>query len=158
MSAKNQKIQHRPYLTVRPEINESQLPFVGNVRYKTKAGKYQTKTHYWRVKKGAGAIDGLQYAVDFMNLIKTNQSRPQTARLIPNIAQDMGNPFTGDWWCKNEFLDLIGAMLIFAANHGDYEKYAEGRLDELLQSEFHNPKTADCQADADADAAKDGAA
>lgn len=146
MNAKAPKILHRQHLTVRPEIDESQLPFVGEVRRKTKSGKYQLKTHYWRVKKDAGAIDGLQYAVDFMNLIKTNRSGSQTARLIGHIPTDMGNLYSGDWWCKKEFLDFVGAMLIFAAEHGDFGKLAERRLEQLLQSELHNP---DHQAEAD---------
>lgn len=152
ISAKAPKIQirHRRHLTVRPEIKESLLPFISEVRRKTKSGKYQTKTHYWRVKKGSGAIDGLQFAVDFMDFIKTNQRKGQAAQLIWHISQDMGNLYSGDWWCKSEFLDLIGAMLIFAAKHGDYKKFAEERLEELLQSEIHNPNAADCQAEADA--------
>lgn len=153
MNAKAPKILHRQHLTVRPEIDESQLPFVAEVRRKTKSGKYLRKTHYWRAKKGADSIDGLQYAVDLMNLIKTNRNKSQTARLIGRILQDMGDLYSGDWLCKNEFLKFVGAMLIFAAEHGDYGKFAEKQLEQLLQSEPHNPDHQD-----EADEAKVGAA
>jgi len=138
------KIKRRPYLNTRPLIDEESLPFVGQIKRKAKNGKYRTQTHYWRVQKGAGAIDGLQYAVDFMDLIKSNQRKSQVTRLISRVPQDMGNPYLGDWWCKTEFLDLISCMLIFAAERCDYRRLAQQRLDELLQCEFHNPKIADC--------------
>lgn len=81
-------IKRRRCLNVRPLINEEYLPFVGKVKRKAKNGKYQTKTHYWRVKKDASAIDGLQYGVDLMDVIKANQSETQTANLIVHILQD----------------------------------------------------------------------
>ena len=141
--SKTTKIQHHHYLTVRPQIDENLLPFVGEARYKAKSGKYQRKTHYWHVKNSAGAIECLQYAVDFMDMIKTNQCQSQAARLIWHISHDMGDLYSSDWWGKHEFLEFIGVMLQFAAKHCDYGLYAEKRLEQLLESEFHNPKQGD---------------
>lgn len=126
------KIKRRPYLNTRPEIDEERLPFVGKVKRKAKNGKYQTKTHYWRVQKGADPIEGLQYAVDFMDIVKANQNDLQAGMLIKNIFQDIGSLNAFDAWSKYEFIEFIGAALNYAAKHCNYELYAEKRLEELL--------------------------
>lgn len=140
------KIKRRPYLNTRPLIDEESLPFVGRVKRKAKNGKYRTKIHYWQVKKGAGPIEGLQYAVDFMDMIKANQSELQTTRLISEIIQDIGSLNASNILCKYEFIEFIGAVLNYGAKHCNYELYAEKRLKELLKYETNKSQPDDSQA------------
>lgn len=140
------KIKRRPYLNTRPQIDEEKLPFVGKVKRKAKNGKYQTKTHYWRVQKGASSIEGLQCAVDFMDIIKANQDELQTGMLIKNIFQDIGTLNAFDAWSKYEFIRLIGAALSYAANHCNYELYAEKRLEEWLRCNINKSHQDESQA------------
>lgn len=140
------KIKHRPYLNTRPLIDEESLPFVGQIKRKAKNGKYRTQTHYWQPKKGAGSIEGLQYGVDFIDMIKANQDARQAGRLIKEIFQDMGSLNTIDFGCKNEFIDFIGGIIHFGASHCNYELYADKRLEELLSYCTNKPQSDESQA------------
>jgi|GEM_PF-4883336 len=140
------KIKRRPYLNTRPLIDEEMLPFVGKVKRKAKNGKYQSKTHYWRVKKDANSIDGIQYGVDLMDMIKANQDERQAARLIGRILRDMGSLNTADFFCKHEFLGFIGAVLHYGANHCNYALYADKKMAEFLDWDINKPKPDESQA------------